>query len=360
MRKLDRSAARLSVVSMAAAGLLATAAPAWAATFFVQQTNAGPGDPVDVCIWMTGGNNEVAGVQMDLTWNPACMVPAAGGNRPRCRSNPDTGKTVQSAPRGDATVRAIMLSFSDVDPIPDGELFCCQFRVTDNPPIGQCSVEFSNLIASTPTGQRTDARGGRGGAVNIARGGGAPPPVAGGYEPAPAPEPARPVYDDAPAPPAAGDDAQAAAPRGDADGPGDTGSAAPEGGVPGAGGAPGQMAGVGGQPGQPGSEAGGGDPGIAPAAPQARYAPGELDAAARAAADRPEPADAAAEAADVDEGAGAEATATPGTPTPDAAPAQATAARTPTKPAATPTQPQPTATPTVASGWLGGCTLMRR
>lgn len=362
MRSIDRRPMRPTLLGMVGAAVLLVAAPASAATFFVQQTDGAPGQPVDVCVWMTGGNNEVAGVQMDLSWDPACMEPATGGNRPRCRSNPDTGKTVQSAPRGASTVRAIMLSFSDVDPIPDGELFCCQFRVTNNPPGGQCAVGFSNLIASTPTGQRTDARSGRGGGVNIGRAGGAPAPVAGGFEPAPAPAPGRPAQDDvAAAPPPAGEDARAPEPRAANDRADDP--AAPAGRA--------EDAGTGGAgPGRAGVDAPGAEAGSAAADVAERFQPEELDPAARFAAaeaigrEADAPADSAVRQADTAAGGAddGDATPTPAPPTPavTAAAAQVPAQPTATPPAATPTQAQPTATPTVSAGWLGGCSLMRR
>lgn len=355
MNSSDRQPAGLFSVLAATASLALVASPVAAATFFVQQTNAGPGDPVDVCIWMSGGNNDVAGVQMDLTWDPSCMVPAAGGNRPRCRSNPDTGKTVQSAPRGASTVRAIMLSFSDVDPIPDGELFCCQFQVTNSPPTGQCTVGFSNLIASTPTGTRTDARGGTGGAVMVGRGtGGVPaPPAYDPYEapPAPAPDAGRGTYDE-PAAPAPGGDVRAAEPDAGGGRPGGAEPGSAEGGAPGVGGAPGQFAG-GGQPGAAGLDAAGGA--------GTGYRPGEIaraegEARSAESGSARDAAPAAARDEDDEDDEQPAATATPATPTPEAAVAQAA---TPTRPPATPTQAQPTATPTVASGWLGGCTLMR-
>jgi len=326
--------------------LLLLAAPATAATFFTQPINAAPGQEADVCIWMSGGNNQVAGVQMDLTWDSNCMTPPAG-NRPRCRSNPDTGKTVQSAARGASTVRAIMLSFSDVDPIPDGELFCCGFRIAASPPEGQCSVSFSNLIASTPTGQRTDARGGRGGAVNITRsGGGAPAPAPGGYDPAP--PPADSGRSDDPAPVAAPPAAPAGDARADA-APGQVDAAD----APGSGG--GRSAGatdLAGLPGRPAS----GDGEYAGERPQAglRDDTGRVPDSREMPAAVAEPAQAVVDGDDDDDVAES----TP-TQTPEAAAAQATVAPTATKPPATPTQAQPTATPTTSSGWLGGCTLMR-
>jgi hypothetical protein len=344
------------------------ALPASAATLYTPPVNAQPGGSANVCVWMSGGNNEVAGVQMDLTWDPQCMLPASGGTRPKCRSNPDTGKTVQSALRGGSTLRAIMISFSDVEPIPDGELFCCEFRIVDNPKGSNCGLSFSNVIASTPRGERTDARvdSGRGGGIRI--GGGA---VTGGVVPS-APTGggavdsgtgSAPLADAGSADSGAPQQQEAAQPSGE---PG-SGRAAAEpdsGGTAGlpAGGAAAGAAGsaAGSQPGAadvPGSgeyAAGAGQAGTAGAARE-----GDAGFVSESGTDTGAADAAAADAADEDEAEGTETPEPATTPTPAATKnAAAAAAPTATKPAATPTPAQPTATPTVSAGFLGGCTLI--
>lgn len=345
------------------------ALPASAATLYTPPVNAQPGGSANVCVWMSGGNNQVAGVQMDVTWDPQCMLPASGGTRPKCRSNPDTGKTVQSALRGGSTLRAIMISFSDVEPIPDGELFCCEFRIVDNPKGSSCGLSFSNVIASTPRGERTDARidSGRAGGVRI--GGGA---VAGGVVPS-APTGggtvdsgtgSAPLADAGSGDGGAPQQQEAAQPSGEAG----SGRAAAE---PDSGGASGLPSG--------GAAAGAAGSGAAGSRPGASDVPGSTDYAAAAgqagtagtareedsgfvrepAAGTGAEAAAEPDAANEDEAEGTETPAAATTPTPEATKkAEAAAAPTATKPAATPTPAQPTATPTVSAGFLGGCTLI--
>lgn len=358
---------------------LLLAAPASAATFYSPAVNAQPGGAANVCVWMAGGNNDVAGVQMDITWDPQCMLPASGGTRPKCRSNPDTGKTVQSALRGGSTLRAIMISFADVEPIPDGELFCCEFRIVDKPTSAACGLSFSNVIASTPRGQRTDARidSNRSGGVRIGGvgvSGGAPAAVA----PA-APAPAAPAGDYADAGSsdtgaAAGDGGAEAGSGSDSGAPRQQVPAAPGGGEgsaraaaePGAGmpaGAPGSSAPGAGAAGAGATGAGTTGTGSAGDAAAADYAAGENEPGGFVREAAPEAA--AQPAADTDVAADADETETPApattpaatTPTP-AATSKAAAAPTATPPAATPTPAQPTATPTVSSGFLGGCQLI--
>ena len=107
-----------------------------------------------VCVMQDNGANQVAGVQMELSWDPGCMSSASASGKPKCESNPDTGKTVQSAMKGGSMLKAIFLSFSDVEPIPDGWLFCCDFSLADKNNKSGCTVSVGNVIGSTSQGQR--------------------------------------------------------------------------------------------------------------------------------------------------------------------------------------------------------------
>jgi hypothetical protein len=110
----------------------------------------------DVCVVMTASHGAVGGLQMDLSWNPACMTAEqAAGNAARCASNPSTRKNVQTKIfPNNSTMRVLFLSVSDTNPIPDGELFCCWFTVARSQDGSCCSVNISNLILASPTGGR--------------------------------------------------------------------------------------------------------------------------------------------------------------------------------------------------------------
>jgi len=110
----------------------------------------------DVCVAMAGSNGRVGGLQMDLTWDSACMmVVRAAGSAAQCTSNPSTGKGVETAPFSDAQLRVLFLSVSDGSPVPDGELFCCKFAVAPGSQADSCcSINVADLILASPTGGR--------------------------------------------------------------------------------------------------------------------------------------------------------------------------------------------------------------
>jgi hypothetical protein len=109
----------------------------------------------DVCIAMAGGNGKASGLQMDLSWDSACMTAArAGGNAAQCTSNPSTGKGVETNLLPDAQMRVLFLSVSDTSPVPDGELFCCTFTVVPSQAGSCCSVNIGNLILADAHGRR--------------------------------------------------------------------------------------------------------------------------------------------------------------------------------------------------------------
>jgi hypothetical protein len=112
----------------------------------------------DVCVAMAGGDGEVAGLQMDLSWDSACMTAVrAAGNAAQCTSNLATGKGVQTALLPDAQMRVLFLSLSDQSPVPDGELFCCRFAVAPSSPDSCCSINVSSLILAGPGGRIYDS-----------------------------------------------------------------------------------------------------------------------------------------------------------------------------------------------------------
>ncbi len=111
-----------------------------------------PAADANLCVTMSGSNGQVGGLQMDLVWDGGCMTAVhAQGDAAKCRSNPATGKNVQTKITGNG-MRAIFLSMSDNSPAPDGDLFCCAFTTSQ---AGQCcSVNIGNLILASPTGAR--------------------------------------------------------------------------------------------------------------------------------------------------------------------------------------------------------------
>src|SRR5262249_27350205 len=119
----------------------------WAVTLAVGSTSAAPGASTDVCIFMSGGAQVVAGVQLNLNWDGSCAsVNSGDGISAQCRANPSTGKNVQTSvgkspcQNDPNCLTALLFSMSDTAPIPDGQLFCCTFSVLEGASTNRCDV----------------------------------------------------------------------------------------------------------------------------------------------------------------------------------------------------------------------------
>ena len=109
----------------------------------------------DLCVTMSGGNGQVGGLQIDLTWDPACMTAQrAQGNAAQCTANAATGKSVQTSLMSDSLMRVLFLSMSDQSPISDGQLFCCRFTMATAQGNPCCSVNTGNMILADARGVR--------------------------------------------------------------------------------------------------------------------------------------------------------------------------------------------------------------
>jgi MYXO-CTERM domain-containing protein len=126
-------------------------------------TVAETGDVVDVCVVLDSQGEQVAGTQNDLVWDGSCATlpePTA------CRIAPGTGKELflSAAAESDFTFRALVLSFSNTAPIPDGQLYCCAFQV-DAAPGTCCPIQVVDAAASDPVGDSLRAIGSANGRV---------------------------------------------------------------------------------------------------------------------------------------------------------------------------------------------------
>lgn len=133
--------------TMALALLLA--APAWGASLDISSANvAQPGDVAEVCVTLDGEGQEVAGTQNDLVWDGTCAT-----FLDECRVDPATGKVLHGRQQNseDFRYRVLVLSLLDVDPIPDGGLYCCDFQV-EAAAGSCCAVEVVNAGGSDPQG----------------------------------------------------------------------------------------------------------------------------------------------------------------------------------------------------------------
>lgn len=109
------------------------------------------------------GDSLVAGVQNDLTFDPSLPIAARPNGRPDCAFDPATGKNASAfgfqppgcIPGEDcAAVRAVVLSFGDTDPIPDGSvLYTCNLAPAADAEAGRAyPLRCSFALGSTPDG----------------------------------------------------------------------------------------------------------------------------------------------------------------------------------------------------------------
>lgn len=123
-------------------------------------TVAQPGAVARVCLSLATGGADVAGTQNDLVWDGTCAtLPSEGA----CAAAGTHGKQLSARIQGseDFRLRALILSLTDVDPIDDGVLYCCDFTV-DAAPGACCAVTVDNAGASDSRGNRVQVATGSG------------------------------------------------------------------------------------------------------------------------------------------------------------------------------------------------------
>ena len=150
-----RAAAHRRVLIAVAALFVAAAHPAAAVTILATSaTVSNPGDRGQICVFLQSGGQQVAGTQNDLRWDNNCAsMPVGAGNKPACQVAGSHGKDLHTdfPPGPDFSVRGLILSFGDVDPMPDGPLYCCNFESEADP--GQCcTINITNVGSSDPHG----------------------------------------------------------------------------------------------------------------------------------------------------------------------------------------------------------------
>ncbi len=119
--------------------------------------SAAPAAASNVCISMSGSGGLIAGVQLALKWDSACMSADAGsGVSARCTADPATGKDVHTSLKaGPGNMTALFFSMSDTSPIPDGDLFCCSFTRASTGGNPCCGLSMGKIIGSDSAGTAT-------------------------------------------------------------------------------------------------------------------------------------------------------------------------------------------------------------
>jgi hypothetical protein len=123
-----------------------------------------PGEPlrIQASLHLAGPESLVAGVQNDITFDPALPIAARPNGRPDCAYDPASGKNGSAfgfQPPGcslgvDCTaVRAVVLSFGDTDPIPDGTvLYSCGLEASGAESGRAYAFPCSYAYGATPEG----------------------------------------------------------------------------------------------------------------------------------------------------------------------------------------------------------------
>lgn len=109
------------------------------------------GDSGTFDVSLDSGGLDVAGIQIDITFDLLTPIVDAGGV-PDCTINPATGKSLFRAFPDTDRARFLVLSLSNVDPIPDGVLFTCNVEVASFAPANTYPLTGSNEGASDPNG----------------------------------------------------------------------------------------------------------------------------------------------------------------------------------------------------------------
>jgi len=156
---------RLHLAAVAAAAALLLAAQAHAVVNIAMGTaNGSPGSIVSASATLSTGDAMVAGTQNDFAFDPSTPVAAKATGKPDCTAKVKLdGSQFAFQPPGctpgtDCTaVRAIIISFSDLSPIPDGtELYECHVTIASDATPGDKALTCSGAGASDPDGNALD------------------------------------------------------------------------------------------------------------------------------------------------------------------------------------------------------------
>jgi hypothetical protein len=135
----------------------------------VGSASGAPGQQVAFSASLSAAGASVAGVQADIAFDSInTPVAATGSGRPDCMVNPAIGKEATAfafqppgcTGTGCTAFRALVLSFSNVDPIADGSvLYTCNVNISPGAAAGTYPLTISNVGMSTPDGQAIDSTG---------------------------------------------------------------------------------------------------------------------------------------------------------------------------------------------------------
>ena len=179
------STAAAALLVMAVAPRMAIAQGPGGVIIVVGETEGAPGDSVSFDVTLDTGGLEVAGTQNDIVFDPSTPIVAAENGNPQCWVNPDIDKSATAfrfQPAGCEDmgiglctgIRALVLSISNLDPIPDGSvMYGCDVAIATDAPAEIFPLVNDNVGSTDPEGITLPTLG-EDGAVTVVVG---PPPT---------------------------------------------------------------------------------------------------------------------------------------------------------------------------------------
>ena len=169
----DSNTGRLLAAALGLTLLGATAGSAAAVDLKLERRTGADSSP-QICVVLDAKGQVVAGTQNDLSWDPGC---ANLESEAKCVVSPHHKKPLHgSIPKSlTATFRSLVFALDNVDPMPDGDLYCCSFQVTGSSD-SCCPVQIGRVAVSDPEGNALDTVGVPEKVCLL--GDGAPPPAA--------------------------------------------------------------------------------------------------------------------------------------------------------------------------------------
>jgi ELWxxDGT repeat protein len=153
--------------------------PPGCARIEVDDLTATAGATASIAAHLRSLGEPIAALQVDLTFDPRMRVIAEANGSPRCRVDAGLGKdstvfafapaSCDAGGADCATVRALVLSITNLDPIADGStLFSCDVRIAEDAPPATYPVTASEASAASSQG-RTIEIGARNGSIAVVR-----------------------------------------------------------------------------------------------------------------------------------------------------------------------------------------------
>jgi hypothetical protein len=145
---------RLEVRGILCAAALALAGVGSAAAVDLKlERRAADAGKARVCVTMDSKGADVAGTQNDISFDTSCASLA----QTDCVASKHHGKPLHGSipPHEPSTFRSLVFALDNVDPMNDGEVYCCDFSLKGEGD-GCCAVSMGRLGASDPQGVALD------------------------------------------------------------------------------------------------------------------------------------------------------------------------------------------------------------